>query len=72
MADASEMNLFFEHMEQTLITLGFYNPQNPRQLMTRLRRLFARTRLDELELNIMRGIFSAIDKELEKVNKHLR
>ena len=39
---------------------GFLNPANPRHLMRRLRRLFNRTRVDENELNILRGILSSL------------
>lgn len=40
-------------------TLNFLEPGNPRQTMTRLRRLYSRVRLDEMELSIMRGILTA-------------
>ena len=35
---------------------------NPRQLMTRLRRLFQRAGLDQMEINILRGILTAVQK----------
>jgi tRNA (cytidine32/uridine32-2'-O)-methyltransferase len=60
-----EMNLFFEHLEQTLTDIEFYEPDNPRQLMTRLRRLFLRVHLDQMELNILRGALRAMQ---EKIN----
>ena len=42
--------------------IGFLNPAAPRQLMTRLRRLFNRVRMDQMELNILRGILTEIGK----------
>jgi tRNA C32,U32 (ribose-2'-O)-methylase TrmJ len=53
------MERFYEHLERTLVELGFLDPANPRQLMRRLRRLFNRARPDENEINILRGILTA-------------
>jgi tRNA/rRNA methyltransferase len=47
---------FFEQMEQTLFEIGFFTTQNPARLMQRLRRLYARARLEQEEINILRGI----------------
>ncbi|MBT5789336.1 MAG: tRNA (cytosine(32)/uridine(32)-2'-O)-methyltransferase TrmJ, partial [Gammaproteobacteria bacterium] len=55
-------------LEATLIQVGFHDPENPRQLMTRLRRLFNRVRIDRMEINILRGFLTAINK-LEKPGK---
>lgn len=55
-----------EHLEQTLIDVEFHDPDNPRQLMTRLRRMFTRIRPDHMEVNILRGFFSAVQKQLGK------
>jgi TrmH family RNA methyltransferase len=54
-----EMERFYAHLEQTLVELDFLDPQNPRHLMRRLRRLFNRARPDSNEMNILRGILSA-------------
>jgi len=59
-AAVADMELFYEHLERVLLGSGFLNPENPRHLMRRLRRLFNRTRLDQNELNILRGILSAL------------
>lgn len=49
---------FYQHLEETLIDIEFLDPSAPRQLMVRLRRLYSRVRLDEMELNILRGILT--------------
>jgi tRNA (cytidine32/uridine32-2'-O)-methyltransferase len=59
LAAAEEVERFYAHLEETLLELEFLNPDNPRQLMRRLRRLFGRVRLDRNEVNILRGILSA-------------
>jgi len=48
----------YAHLERTLIEIGFFTTQNPARLMQRLRRLFSRTRLEDEEINILRGILS--------------
>ncbi len=61
-ATAKEMEGFYEHLQKVLIELDFLKSNAPRQLMTRLRRLFSRARPDVMEVNILRGILTAIEK----------
>lgn len=61
-ATVEEFERFLVHLEDTLITTGFHDPQRPRQLMMRLRRLYQRARMDRNELAIMRGILTSVDK----------
>lgn len=53
---------FYAHLEQSLQASGFLNPYSPKRLMPRLRRLFGRARLEQEEVNILRGMLSAFDK----------
>lgn len=53
---------FFGHLEQVLVDVDFHRRNNPRQLMTRMRRLFQRARLDQMEINILRGILTSVQK----------
>jgi len=57
---------FYLHLEQTLAAIEFLDPAAPRQLMARLRRLYGRVRLDEMELNILRGILTETQKWVER------
>jgi tRNA (cytidine32/uridine32-2'-O)-methyltransferase len=66
LATVAETELFYQHLTATLTRLGFHNPANPRQLLTRLRRLYNRTRLDKMEVNILRGMLTAMDKCIAK------
>jgi tRNA C32,U32 (ribose-2'-O)-methylase TrmJ len=50
-----------------LITLGYLNPDQPRRLMSRLRRMFARAQPTATEVDILRGICAAI--ELRKADR---
>lgn len=57
-----DMEYFYGHLEKVLKDVKFIIPQHPGQIMQRLRRLFNRARPDEKELNILRGVLSAIEK----------
>jgi tRNA/rRNA methyltransferase len=49
---------FMVHLEKALHEIGFFTTQNPARMMQRLRRLYARARLEADEINILRGILS--------------
>ena len=51
-------------LEHLLIKLKFLNPQAPRQLSARLRRLLVRTRLDKMESNMLRGMIRSIAESI--------
>ena len=65
-ATAEDMTRFYAHLEETLIDIEFLNPEAPRQLMRRLKRLYNRVRLDEMELNILRGILTETQKKASR------
>jgi len=65
-AGAEEIELLYAHAQETLVALGFLNPARPRRLMPRLRRLFARARLEKEEVNILRGVLSAIGELVKR------
>jgi tRNA (cytidine32/uridine32-2'-O)-methyltransferase len=65
-ATGEEMERFYTHLEQVLMDIQFLNPDNPRYLMRRMRRMFIRTRPDKNEANILRGLLAAIDRTREK------
>jgi len=58
-----DMRRFFEHLERVLIETDFLDPAKPRRLMRRLTRLFNRADPDENELNILRGILTAVERK---------
>ncbi len=59
LATAADVEGLYQHFEVALTDIKFLNPASPRKLMRRLRRLFNRAQLDEMEVNILRGILSA-------------
>ena len=68
-AKQKDLEMYFEHLEKAMIAIGFYSPDNPRQTMTRMRRLYNRIRLDEMELNIMRGMLTAIQNFVHRTKQ---
>ena len=68
-ADHQALERYFQHLQQTLEKLGFLAPDNPRQTMTRLRRLYSRIRLDEMELSILRGILTSVQNFIYRNKK---
>ena len=64
-ARLDELERFYGELEKTLIAVNFLDKDNPRRLMARMRRLFARALLQEEEVNIWRGILNAIQRKVD-------
>ena len=62
LADQADMGRFYSHLESVLTRIGYYDPDKPRQLMRRLRRLFNRATLSRSELQILRGVLVAVER----------
>ena len=60
---SEEIEGFFQHLKQVMEEVEFLDPENPKHLMTRLRRLYSRSSMTRSELNIQRGFLSAIQKK---------
>jgi tRNA (cytidine32/uridine32-2'-O)-methyltransferase len=65
LATADEMEKYFNHLQELLIEIDFLKMSAPRKLMTRLRRLYLRTRPDVMEMNILRGMLTAVQDKLK-------
>lgn len=65
-AKTEALEYYFEHLEQTMVDIGFHKRDNPRQTMARLRRLFFRIRPDEMELAILRGILTGTQQVVQR------
>lgn len=51
---------FYVHLEQALVVVGALDPEEPKRLMQRLRRLFNRARPTQTEIDVLRGVTAAI------------
>ena len=64
-ADNDQTERLISHMDELMQEVDFYETDNPRKLLLRVRRFFKRSRLDVMEVNIFRGLFAAIQKKLK-------
>lgn len=58
LATHEQLEGYYAHLEKTLYQIGFFTTQNPARMMQRLRRLYARARLEPDEINFLRGMLS--------------
>ena len=58
-----DLERFYGHLEQTLLSTGFIREGHPGQVMNKLRRLFTRARPESQELNILRGMLASIEQQ---------
>ena len=68
-ATADEIEQFYEHLKEVFIEIQFLKTAHPRRLMQRVRRLFNRTNLEKMEVSILRGMLSQVQKSLEWASK---
>lgn len=66
LAAGKEMENFYAHLQSTLEAIGFLDREHPNRMMFSLRQLFGRSRPDERDLSILRGILSAVDRKARK------
>lgn len=63
-ATIEEMESFYQHLEKVLFDIQFLNAKHPKKLMRRLRRLFQRVQMTQMEANILQGVLTAVEKIL--------
>jgi tRNA/rRNA methyltransferase len=61
MASSEQAEKMFEHMEKTLLDIGFLEAENMKRIMRTLRRLFGRSQMEERDVRILQGIWSRVD-----------
>ena len=64
--NAEDLEGYFEHLKHTMIELEFIDPENPKYLIPRLRRLYSRSGISRSEMNILRGMLAAIQKRIDR------
>lgn len=68
-ATADEMTRLYDHFERVLEEIDFRDRTGGGHLMARIRRLFNRARLDQNEMNILRGILTAVQARRRAAGK---
>ena len=61
-ADVAEVEGFLRHLESAAVAAEFLDPTEPKRFMTRMRRLFARARMEPEEVAVLRGLLAALIK----------
>jgi TrmH family RNA methyltransferase len=69
LATAEEMTRLYAHIEQVLEDIDFRDRTGGGHLMARIRRLFNRAHLDQNEMNILRGILTAVQARRRPAGK---
>jgi tRNA/rRNA methyltransferase len=63
-ATHEEVERLVAHFERAMIGSGFLDPEKPRRLIPRLRRLFGRAGLEREEVAILRGALSSLERKI--------
>ena len=69
LATNDELERFYSHLEETLLHIGYLNPNAPKKLFERMRRLYSRARLEKEEVNLLRGVLT-LTQEPRKHTKY--
>ena len=62
---SEELNNLIEHFNETVEGLELVDPKNPKQIMTRMERMFRRLYPDQMEGNFLRGFLKAVNKRIK-------
>jgi len=61
-ATHDELEHFYSHLESTMLETGYLDPDSPRMMMPRFRRLFNRGSMNRSEVQLMRGLLASLSK----------
>lgn len=67
-APHDEQEALIDHLERGLVAIGYLDPDAPKKLMPRVRRLFARADLERDEVQWLRGMAKAMLKAADRSN----
>ncbi len=65
-ANHVEIEDFYAHWERGLTAIRYLDPDNPKKLMPRMRRLFSRSRLEIEDIHLLRGVCKLMEEAGEK------
>ncbi len=71
LATVDDIEKFYAHLETLLAQLGFLKKENP-TLMPKVRRIFNRIQLEKPEINILRGMLTAVQRKEKLKLKELQ
>ena len=62
LANNEQTERLINHMDELMQEVDFYDVENPRKLLVRVRRFFKRSKIDVMEANIFRGLFATFKR----------
>lgn len=68
-ATVDEIERFYEHLREVFLETQFLKATHPRRLMQRVRRLFNRVNLEKMEVSILRGMLSQVQKTYARIGQ---
>lgn len=66
-ATHEELEHLYSHLESTMVDIGYLDPENPRMMMPRFRRLFNRSRMNRSEVQLLRGLLGSLVKAANRI-----
>ena len=63
--DSANLQMLIDHFIQTAVNIDVIHPENPKKIISRIKRMFSRLHPDEMETSFLRGFLAAINKKLK-------
>ena len=63
--DSANLQMLIDHFIQTAVNIDVIHPENPKKIISRIKRMFSRLHPDEMEASFLRGFLAAINKKLK-------
>ena len=63
--NSEQLQMLIDHFIKTAIDIDVIDPDNPKKIISRIKRMFTRLQPDEMEASFMRGFLSGIKKKLK-------
>ena len=63
--NSEQLQMLIDHFIKTAIDIDVIDPDNPKKIISRIKRMFTRLQPDEMEASFMRGFLSGIKKKIK-------
>lgn len=63
--DSENLQMLIDHFIETATDIDVINPDNPKKIISRIKRMFTRLHPDEMETSFLRGFLSSIKKKIK-------
>ena len=63
--DSANLQMLINHFIETAENIDVIHPDNPKKIISRIKRMFSRLHPDEMETSFLRGFLSAINKKIK-------